>query len=64
MKKLIAITTVLVLFASTSGLVFAQGSTIPVATSTVKKVEKKAMKKKGHKTVKKTVTPVTSPVSK
>jgi hypothetical protein len=59
MKKLIAITTALVLFASTSGLVFAQGSTTP-ATPTVKKV----MKKKVHKPVKKTIKPVASPVSK
>ena len=59
MKKLIAITAALVLFASTSGLVFAQGSTTP-ATPTVKKV----MKKKIHKTAKKTVKPVSSPVSK
>jgi hypothetical protein len=59
MKKLIALTTALFLFASTSGLVFAQGSTTS-ATPTVKKV----MKKKTHKKVKKTVAPVSSPVSK
>lgn len=59
MKKLIALTAALVLFASTSGLVFAQGSTTP-ATPTVKKV----MKKKVTKPAKKTVKPVASPVSK
>jgi hypothetical protein len=59
MKKLIAITAALVLFASTSGFVFAQGSTTS-ATPTVKKV----MKNKVHKSVKKTVKPVSSPVSK
>ncbi len=59
MKKLFAIVTALVLFASTSGLVFAQGTTA-AATPTVKKV----MKKKTHKKVKKTVAPVSSPVSK
>jgi hypothetical protein len=59
MKKLIAIATALVLFVSTSGLVFAQGSTT-LATPTVKKV----MKKKTHKKVKPTVAPVASPVSK
>jgi hypothetical protein len=60
MKKLFAIATALVLFASTSGLVFAQGTTTS-ATPTAKKV----MKHKTHKKkVKKTVTPVASPVSK
>ena len=60
MKKLIAITTALILFVSTSGLVFAQGTTASGATPTVKKV----MKKKTHKKVKKTVAAVASPVSK
>jgi hypothetical protein len=61
MKKLFAIATALVLFASTSGLVFAQGTTAASATPTAKKV----MKHKTHKKkVKKTVTPVASPVSK
>lgn len=59
MKKLIALTAALFLFASTSGLVFAQGSTTS-ATPAVKKV----MKKKTHKKMKKTVAPVSSPVSK
>ncbi|HXL72557.1 MAG TPA: hypothetical protein VN963_02930 [bacterium] len=59
MKKLTAITAALFLFASTSGLVFAQGSTTS-ATPTVKKV----MKHKTHKKVKKMVKPVSSPVSK
>jgi hypothetical protein len=60
MKKLFAIVTALVLFASTSGLVFAQSSTAPGATPT----EKKVTKHKTHKKVKKTVAPVTTPVSK
>jgi hypothetical protein len=60
MKKLFAIATALVLFASTSGLVFAQGTTAASATPTAKKV----MKHKTHKKVKKTVVPVSSPVSK
>jgi len=58
MKKLIALSAALFLFASTSGLVFAQGSAS--ATPTVKKV----MKKKTHKKVKKTAAPISSPVSK
>jgi hypothetical protein len=58
MKKLIAFTAALFLFASTSGLVFAQGTTTS-ATPTVKKV----MKHKTHKKVKKTVKPAASPVS-
>jgi len=60
MKKLIALTAALVLFASTSGLVFAQGTSTASTTPTVKKV----IKKKAHKPMKKTVKPVASPVSK
>ncbi len=60
MKKLFALVIALGLLVSTSGLVFAQGT-----TSASTPVAKKAMKvKKSHKTTKKTVKPVSSPVAK